>query len=216
MGFQIQNLGKMAYAEALQIMEDLHAKRKQGGDDVILVVEHPAVITRGRKLAGQTLPMQHQIEEQGIAVFDADRGGELTYHGPGQVVVYFIMNINDRFKGVKDMVTSLEAILIAFLLGFDVIAALQDGHPGIWVDDKKIASIGLRISKNVTKHGIALNVCNDMGVYKLFSPCGLQGSVMTNLSEQLGREIDAKEFEEIKLGLAEFFAKQLEATRQSL
>lgn len=206
--FTVKNLGLIPYEDAMSIMDDLHAQRKQDAiANTLLVLEHPPVITRGRKLKDVVLPNQNLLEEKGIAVVNADRGGELTYHGPGQIVMYFILNLRECFSGVSDMVRSLENGLIRFFQNYDVNAQTLKGHPGIWVGEKKLASIGLRISEGVTKHGIALNIKNDLEVYRWFHPCGLSGESMTNLETLLHKKISDKEFEDMKLKLCEIFLK---------
>jgi len=169
----VQHLGVMSYDTAMVLMNTLHQQRVDGQiADTILILEHPAVITRGRKMQDQPLIWQDKLTAMGVQIRNADRGGELTYHGPGQIVVYFILDLNRYAKGIAEFVKILELALIDFLKERDVVARIQSDHPGIWVEEKKIASLGLRVSGGITKHGIALNVRNDLGVYQWFHPCG--------------------------------------------
>lgn len=178
-------------------------------NDTIFLVEHQPVITRGRRLQGQKIPLQDEIEKRGILVCDADRGGLLTYHGPGQIVVYFVVQLNRYAEGIGAFVAHLEAILLDFLKIQGVQASLRPGHPGIWVRDQKIASLGLRVEQGVTRHGVSVNVCNDLSIYQLFDPCGLSGATMTNLQMGLDRKISPDEFQVLKSQLGQLFYHSL-------
>ncbi len=203
---EIKKLDVISYDDAMVIMKDLHQKRVENLiGDTLLVLQHPAVITKGRRLHGQEIPFQKKIEEQGIQVRDADRGGLLTFHGPGQIVIYFILNLENRFNGISVMVAWIEKVLQDFLKRFDVEGAIDKEHPGIWVDGKKIVSIGLRVSQGVTTHGLAFNVTSDLKVYQYFNPCGLAGDVMTNLESVLTRPFTPATVKEMEHVLAEDF-----------
>jgi lipoate-protein ligase B len=209
---EVKNLGLISYDDGMAIMEDLHAKRVDNKvANTLLVLQHESVITKGRRMHGQSVPNQAKLEAAGIQVREADRGGLLTYHGPGQIVVYFVVRFADCFTSITDMVRSIEATLQKFLLKHGIETRIDPEHPGIWVGDKKIASIGLRVSQGVTKHGIALNICNDMSVYKLFDPCGMTGNTMTNLEEVLGAKIKKDSLLSMQEQLAEVFCQELQA-----
>lgn len=200
---EIKKLDVISYDDAMVIMKDLHQKRSEDLiGDTLLVLQHPAVITKGRRLHGQEIPFQKKIEEQGIQVRDADRGGLLTFHGPGQIVIYFIIKFEQYFNGISAMVCGIEKVLQSFLKRFDVPTYLDKDHPGVWVDSKKIVSIGLRVSKNVTTHGLAFNVTSDLDVYQYFNPCGLSGDVMTNLEKVLARKFTPSTIKEMEHVLA--------------
>lgn len=202
----VKHLGRMTYEDAMPLMEELFLKKQQNEiPDTLLVLEHDPVITRGRKIKDQVLPMQNQIAKQGVQVINADRGGELTYHGPGQIVVYFILELQNHFSGIRDMVTALEDSLIDFLKNHNVIAETKPDHPGIWVNEKKVASLGLRVSRGFTKHGIALNVKNDLQIYQLFQPCGLSGNTMTSMEVLFGRSISDDEYQTFEHELVQSF-----------
>ena len=210
----LQNLGLKDYGEALKTMMTAHSQRVHCEiPDTIFIVEHNPVITRGRRLQGQQIPSQDEIEKRGILVCDADRGGLLTYHGPGQVVVYFVIELAQYALGISDFVTQLEIVLLDFLNVYGVKALRLPDHPGIWVGEQKIASLGLRVEKGVTRHGISLNICNDLSIYQLFDPCGLPGTTMTNLQTVLKRKISAEEFQEMKNHLGQMFCTGLELAR---
>lgn len=188
----------------MELMRDLHEKRVRDLiPDTLLVLEHEPVITKGRRLHGQDIPLHPELSRQKVIVRDADRGGLLTYHGPGQVVVYFIIKYGRFNLGVTDFVCLIEKAVIAFLSGLNVTAHTVPDHPGIWVAGRKTASIGLRLSCGVSSHGIAVNICNDACVYRYFSPCGLSGNIMTSLEEIWGRKIRREEFEDLSQRLAD-------------
>lgn len=207
---QLQFLNTVSYESGLKTMMQLHTDRVQGKiSDQILVLEHTPVITKGRRLHKTPVPGEDAIKKLGIDIQNADRGGELTYHGPGQIVVYFILKFEDHFPGVQAMVKKIESLLMTFLNQYRLETHLDPDNPGIWVGDKKIASIGLRVEKGVTRHGIALNINNDLKVYDLFNPCGMSGQVMTNLSTVLNRTIDASELKDITQNLGQFMKENL-------
>lgn len=185
----IKKLGLVSYDDAEQLMRELHGQRVAGFiNDTLLVLQHHPVITRGRQLKDVSIDFDPMLKTMGVEIRHADRGGLLTYHGPGQIVVYFILKVQDYFKGVGDMVRAIEDTLIDFLKSLNVAAGLKESCPGIWVGGKKIGSVGFRIARDVTTHGIALNVVNGLEVYNHFKPCGLLGSTMTNLREVSGRD----------------------------
>jgi len=184
----VKNLGLISYDDGMRVMKDLHAKRCANLiPDTMLVLQHHPVITKGRRMHGQDIPFHPELKKRGVQIREADRGGLLTYHGPGQIVVYFIVRFSDYFSGITDMVKIIEKSLQGYLKTHSVITRLLPDHPGIWVGPKKIASIGLRVSKGVTTHGISLNINNELDVYQLFDPCGMSGNNMTNLSQTLNR-----------------------------
>ena len=192
--WDIQNWGQISYAQAIKQMQVLHAKRvKKEISDTLLLLQHDPVITKGRRLEGEAVPDEKNILKKGIAIEQTDRGGLLTYHGPGQVVIYFVFCVEDYFSGVVVMVQEIEKVLLNFLKVYGVKAQIRKDHPGIWIEEKKIASIGLRVSQGVTRHGIAFNIANDLLVYDLFNPCGLSGNVMTSLSQILKKTFSEKE-----------------------
>ena len=185
------SLGPVPYREAWDIQLRLHAEVADGRkSDTLLLVEHPHVYTLGRR--GQ----EHHIlidgdglERLGIEVHHTDRGGEVTYHGPGQLVGYPILNLRRWGGGPLKYVRALERVLIETLAEFGVVAE-SEGHPtGVWVEDRKIAAIGVKVSRRVTTHGFALNVCPDLSYFDHIVPCGMPDSRVTSLSLELGREV---------------------------
>lgn len=183
-------LGMVEYREALALQERLRAARQaEAVPDVMLVLEHPRVYTRGRRSAPGELTMgEDWYRAQGIDIVDVDRGGKVTYHGPGQLVGYPIVRVQD----VLDYIRTLERGLVAALQGEGVAGVRsrpEDGpdYTGVWVEGRKIASIGVHLARGVTTHGWAVNVENDLEPFSWVVPCGLDGVRMTSLTAETGR-----------------------------
>jgi lipoyl(octanoyl) transferase len=180
------HLGLVEYREAWALQERVRAARQEGElPDVLLILEHPPVYTRGRRSRADELPM---ADAHGIDVVETDRGGLVTYHGPGQLVGYPIVRVDD----VVGYVRSLENALVRALRDEGVVAARsrpREGHryTGVWVEDRKIASIGVHLSRGVSTHGFAVNVENDLEPFSWIVPCGLEGVAMTSLIAETGR-----------------------------
>lgn len=207
---QFTDLSIISYDDALSKMMQAHVECVRGtGDEQIFLLEHEPVITKGRRLHGQQIPFQDQILQNGIQIREADRGGLLTYHGPGQLVVYFVIRLKDHFNGISLMVHALEEVIQEFLQQFDLSGRTDQVHPGIWVEDKKIASIGLRVAEGVTRHGISINIRNDLAAYQYFDPCGLTGSTMSALDNVLERTISDDEFQHYKRMVRELLRAKL-------
>jgi lipoyl(octanoyl) transferase len=184
------HLGQVEYREALALQHRLRDARLAGEiPDVLLLMEHDPVYTRGRRSDRTDLPMGEEWHRmQGFDVVDADRGGKVTYHGPGQLVGYPIMAVRD----VTGFVATLEAAVIAALADEGLAgrsrAAEGADYTGVWIEDRKIASIGLHVSRGVTTHGFAVNVDGDLQPFEWVVPCGLEGVRMTSvLKEHMGR-----------------------------
>jgi lipoyl(octanoyl) transferase len=181
-------LGVVEYRRALALQERLRAARQAGEiGDVLLLLEHPPVYTRGRRSEPGELPMgEAWYLTQGIDIVDVDRGGRLTYHGPGQLVGYPIMRVGDVVAHLRTMETAIVAALAEE--GIDAHARPQDGaaYTGVWVQDRKIASLGVHLSRGVTTHGFAVNVENDLQPFEWAVPCGLDGVRMTSVTKELG------------------------------
>jgi lipoate-protein ligase B len=182
----VAQLGLVPYREASALQEELRALRQSGEvPDLLLVLEHPPVYTRGRRTEPADLPMGEEwYRLQGIAVEDADRGGRVTYHGPGQLVAYPVMAID----GVAPFVGVLERAMVAALRD-EGIAAEARGKPftGVWAGERKIGSIGVHVSRGVTTHGLAVNVDNDLQPFEWIVPCGIDHVRMTSVSRETGR-----------------------------
>jgi lipoyl(octanoyl) transferase len=183
------HLGTLEYREALALQERVRAARQQDElPDVLLALEHWPVYTRGRRSAPGELPMgEDWYRMQGIDVVETDRGGKVTYHGPGQLVGYPIVRIDD----VVEYVRTLERALVAALAeeGIAARARPEDGpdYTGVWVQERKVASIGVHVARGVTTHGFAVNVENDLQPFNWVVPCGLDGVRMTSLVKETSR-----------------------------
>jgi lipoyl(octanoyl) transferase len=188
--------GTVPYEEARAAQRQL-AERRQRDEiaDVLLLLEHPPVYTRGRRSTADELPMGVEwYEMQGIEVRDTDRGGRVTYHGPGQLVAYPIVSLSAYGDDVHEYVRRLEQVMIGALAEHGVEAGLIDGQTGVWVADRKIGSIGVHVSRGVTTHGLAVNVNNDLQPFEWIVPCGIEGCAVTSLSRELGSEQDPDTF----------------------
>jgi len=181
---EVRDLGRIGYAEALTIQKDLADQRKRGEiPDQLLMVEHPHVITLGRNghmdnlLAGNDV-----LERSGISFHHTDRGGDITYHGPGQIVGYPIFDLREWKRDVVAYVRAMEQVLIDTLNDFGIEGGREQGCTGVWVDARKIAAIGVHISRWVTSHGFALNHSTDLSYFQYIVPCGLTKPV-TSMGE---------------------------------
>jgi lipoyl(octanoyl) transferase len=181
----VAQLGRIPYAEALALQEEVRARRQADEiPDTLLLLEHPPVYTKGRRTLATDLPMGEEwYGAQGIEVEDVDRGGRVTYHGPGQLVGYPIMKIDD----VVEYLRVMERGLIAALADEGIEAQIRDGLTGVWVDDRKIGSIGVHVQRGVTTHGWAINIDNDLQPFEWIVPCGIDNVRMTSLSKETHR-----------------------------
>jgi lipoyl(octanoyl) transferase len=178
------HLGQVDYAEGVALQERVR-ERVQEGDlpDVMLLLEHPPVYTRGRRSDEGEIPMgEDWYRAQGIDVVRTDRGGKLTYHGPGQLVGYPIMRIHDVVAYLRTM----EEAIVAALAEEGIEAGPREGLTGVWVEGRKIGSIGVHVSRGVTTHGFAINVDNDLQPFEWVVPCGLEGVRMTSVTKETG------------------------------
>jgi lipoyl(octanoyl) transferase len=181
---ELRDLGRTGYGEALELQRVLVEKRKRGLiPDQLLIVEHPHVMTLGRNgrlenlLAGEDV-----LRRAGIELFRCDRGGDITYHGPGQVVGYPILDLREWKRDVVAYVRGIERALCATLADFGISAGTVPGLTGVWVEGRKIAAIGVHISRWVTSHGFALNLTTDLNYFQYIVPCGLAKPV-TSMAE---------------------------------
>jgi lipoyl(octanoyl) transferase len=171
----IKDLGIKQYQETFSAMKDFVAK---GEDESIWMLEHYPVFT-----LGTAADQKHILKRTDIDILQADRGGEVTYHGPGQLVIYFLLNIKKRNLGPKKFVKQLENLVQKTLLDFQIQSNAIEGSPGVYVDSKKIASIGLRFSKGYSYHGISINVDMDLDPFKNINPCGYEGLQVTQIKD---------------------------------
>lgn len=178
-------LGRSDYGEVLNTQRELQVRRSSGTIcDTVLTVEHDPVFTIGRRGSrANLLVSQELLDEEGIGIFDVERGGDITYHGPGQFVVYPIIDLRDYGRDVRAYVDRLEETAIRTLAAFGVVSEREQGRPGVWVDGRKIASVGVSVRRWITCHGLALNVDADRRHFAMIRPCGLpvQAVSMTEL-----------------------------------
>lgn len=181
------DLGLMPYKDVWDLQEKLRVERlKEKRCDTIIFCEHPPVYTIGKQNCDNDwLASFDHVKKEGIDVVRCNRGGRITYHGPGQQVVYFIVDIKNYAKGVKDFVSKIEDISLELLKCFGLNASKSDDHPGIWIGDKKIVAIGLHISQDISMHGIAINVHPNMSHYKYIVPCGIKERGVTSMQLEL-------------------------------
>jgi lipoate-protein ligase B len=181
------DLGIVGYDKAFVLQKREVERLQRGeGNDVLLFVEHPHVITVGRNATGSAILADRRlIEARGATVVATDRGGDVTYHGPGQLVGYPILRLAAGRRDVRRYVHDLEQVLIDTLADFGVFAGRHPEHRGVWVRERKIASLGIRISRWVTCHGFALNVDTDLSFFSLMNPCGIVGCTMTSMEQEI-------------------------------
>jgi len=186
-------LGRVAYAEAYALQKALVDARAAGTiGDQLLLLEHPAVLTLGRNSDPEhILATEAELASRAIDVVRIERGGEVTYHGPGQLVAYPILRLHERGLLLRPFVRALEAAMVETCAALEVTAARRDGHPGCWCDPdgpapRKIGALGLRVERGVSYHGIALNVTTDVTDFELIDPCGMPGVISTSIAIERG------------------------------
>jgi lipoyl(octanoyl) transferase len=188
----VEQLGRIEYAEALRMQRGKVAARKVGTiSDTLLLVEHPHVYTLGRNARQEhVLATRDQLEALGVEVFDTDRGGDVTYHGPGQLVGYPVLDLSEHRRDLAWYMRSLEEVLVGVAQEFGVQAGRQKGAAGVWVENEKLAAMGVHVSRWITSHGFALNVNTDLSYFDGIVACGLRGKGVTSLEKLLGRAIE--------------------------
>ena len=193
---EIVRLGRLRYAEGLQLMEDrVKARLHNEVPDTLYLLEHEPVLTMGRRADENNIVVPRaQLETMGIEVHETGRGGDVTYHGPGQVVGYPIISLAPDRKDVRRYVCDLEKVMIDTCAHYGLEAGRLDGLIGTWLDgNRKIGAIGVRISRWVTSHGFAFNVTSDLDAFRLIVPCGIRDKGVTSLQKELGRDVPIAE-----------------------
>jgi lipoyl(octanoyl) transferase len=228
------DLGLIAYGEAYELQKRIVAARKLGAvGDVLLLCEHPHVITQGRNGKREhLLAADHLLRQKNIEYFETSRGGDITYHGPGQVVGYPILNLSAIRRDVVWYVRMLEEVMIRATADFGIAAGREPGKTGVWVpaeeaksspqraqgsqrkaEAEKLGAIGVHISRWVTSHGFAYNVSTDLRYFDLIVPCGIPGRKATSLEKLLGRGVDSREVRaRIAFHFAEVFGLHMQPT----
>lgn len=197
---KVRYLGLAPYEKVYQAMKDFTENRMPETEDELWVVEHPSVYTQG-----QNGKPEHILNSKNIPIVQVDRGGQVTYHGPGQVVIYTLINFKTRNCGVRALVRAIENSIIATLKDYGITGAGDVDAPGVYVDGCKIAALGLRIRKGAVYHGLSLNVDMDLSPFKGINPCGYQGLEVTQMADLLSQKLDIAEVEANLITHLEYF-----------
>ena len=203
---QIRDCGLADYREILQMQQLLREKRHQNEiPNTVLIVEHPAVITLGaRQSSNRLLVNREDLAQKHIDVVNVRRGGGTTAHNPGQLVFYPILNLQKTGLGINEYIREMEAIGAELLKQLDVHSTRRKGAPGLWIGERKIASIGVRVTRCITYHGMAINIHNDLSIFDFIVPCGLDNVEMTSVLKETGKE---HPINQIKQKLAELLTE---------
>lgn len=192
----VVDLGMMDYNDAWKLQSDLVSARIDGtiDRDIILFLEHPAVFTLGRRGGlSHLLVSEEFLKTSGVPIIHVERGGVITFHGPGQLVVYPIINLKAHKIGVVEFVEALEEVMLTTVRTWGIPAERNSTNRGIWVGNNKMGSIGIAIRKGISFHGLALNVNVDLTPFSWIQPCGLQGVCMTSMRQKIGKELSMQE-----------------------
>lgn len=198
---KIKKLGLAEYAPVFQAMKDFNANRHADTEDELWVVQHPPVFTQG--MAGKA---EHLLRQSDIPVVQIDRGGQITYHGPGQLVVYTLIDFKRRKQSVRAIVSALENAIIRTLADYGIAAAADPQRPGVYVNGRKIASLGLRIKNGSVYHGLALNINMDLSPFQMINPCGYAGMEMVQMADLLD---SVPPFDEVADKLTDYLQQEL-------
>lgn len=203
-------LGRRPYLEVLELQRALCRSRVRGEitHDVLLLVEHEPVVTLGRGTRAGSLPLAPaELERRGVRVVEVERGGDVTYHGPGQLVGYPILDLGGHRRDLHWYLRTLEDALVLALGRLGIEAERRPGLTGVWTAGRKIASIGIHVKRWVTYHGFALNVATDLAAFDLIVPCGIENVVMTSVAEELVRSGDDRLADEVRAAVTDGFAE---------
>jgi lipoate-protein ligase B len=196
------NIDLLAYTQALTLMRGLVELKKDGGQpQILMLLEHEPVLTMGRRSQdSEILASRECLKAQGISVHRIERGGLITYHGPGQLVAYPIFDLKQMHLGVSELVSSLEAAVINTLADFDIRANRIEGLRGVWVGREKIASVGIAVRRGISFHGLALNYDPDFSHFEMINPCGLEGVKMTSICKIIRKPVNSMRLRKILAG----------------
>jgi lipoyl(octanoyl) transferase len=209
---ELHQLHLVTYENGMKLQQKLVEMRQRDElPDQLLLLEHPPVITLGRGGdASNLLASEDALKHERVRFFETTRGGDITYHGPGQVIGYPIMHLGEGSRDIRKFVTNLEEVLIRTVAEYGIVAERVDGKRGIWVGNDKIAAIGVRIARWVTSHGFALNVNTNLEHFRLITPCGLRGTGVTSIARETGRDVSENEVREIVVAkFAEVFDRDI-------
>lgn len=210
----VERLGVMPYATALDLQRELARSRIAGtiAEDVLLLVEHPPVVTLGRSAKEQHLLASPELlRARGVERFEVERGGDVTFHGPGQLVGYPIIDLKRHRRDLHWYLRQVEEALIVALADFGIVGERSVGQTGVWTQGRKIASIGVHARDWVTWHGFALNVTTDLSYFDLIVPCGIQSVTMTSISREMG-DSSALAMKQVEVSIVEAFGSVFELT----
>jgi lipoate-protein ligase B len=204
--------GLTPYQDAWQLQQRIAGRVRDGGEPALILLEHPPTYTLGvRGKAEHLLLSQEAFLSRGAEVHRTDRGGDVTFHGPGQLVGYPIIDIRPYGEGPSSYVRRLEAVLIDVLTRFGISAARSERNAGVWISDAKIAAIGVRVSRGITTHGFALNVNTDLAYFQHIIPCGLADAGVTSMRQHTGETFDMRDVEdEVVFAFARHFSLTIE------
>ena len=194
----VERLGRMPYREAWSLQRERVARRATGAiPDTLLLLSHPPVVTLGKGgTIDHLLGSGADLERRGVEFVETDRGGDITFHGPGQIVGYAIVDLAARDRDLHRFLRDLEEVLIRALTDFGIAAGRTPGLTGVWIGDAKVAAIGIRVSRWITHHGFALNVDTDLSYFDLIVPCGIADRRVTSMAELLGGPVARAEVED--------------------
>ncbi|MFI5309323.1 MAG: lipoyl(octanoyl) transferase LipB [Polyangiales bacterium] len=206
----VRRLGRIGYARALALQESLLEARARGEvEDSLLLLEHDPVITLGRGAKPEhVLASRELLAAQGVELFETGRGGDVTYHGPGQLVGYPIIDLSPDRRDVRKYVAGLEEVMIRVAAGLGLTATRISGLNGAWIEDRKLGAVGVRIRRWVTMHGFALNVSTALDAFDLIVPCGIPDKRVTSLERELGR---APTMADVELAVVRAFCQVFDA-----
>jgi lipoyl(octanoyl) transferase len=192
------DLGFIDYKEAWDLQKEIHSKRISGEvEDFLFLLEHPNTYTLGKTAHKDNLKgSEDYLKENNISVYDIDRGGDITYHGPGQIVGYPIIDLNSWHKDTHKYLRALEEVIIRTCSEYNLNCERNPKHTGVWLADRKIAAIGIKVSRWITMHGFAFNINTDLNLFNGIIPCGIRDKAVTSLSNELNREIEVQEVKE--------------------
>jgi lipoate-protein ligase B len=210
------NLDETPYPEAHALQTAANAARHAGrlDRDLVIMLEHPPVYTLGRRGGRENLVVPEAVlRTRGIEIIPVERGGDITYHGPGQLVVYLVVDLKTGRLTVVDFVSGLESAMVGVASQWGITAAGNDDFRGAWVGGRKLGSVGITVRRGITFHGLALNVNTDMEPFAWINPCGIQGCTMTSLTKEAGREVA---MEAVRRQMAEQLSRQFELSFEEL
>jgi len=211
---EVRHLGRISYGSALELQSNLVHRRREGEiHDQLLLLEHPHVLTQGSSSEpSHVLLTPDERERLGVELWETGRGGDVTYHGPGQLVGYPILDLKPDRRDVHRYLRDLEDVLIEVLVGFGIAGWRRAGMTGVWTKGGKVAAIGVRVSSGwITSHGFALNVSTDLSFFETIIPCGIQGESVTSMETLLGAAVPMDEvMDRVAVGMAGVFGRVIE------